>query len=105
MIRQEEKEGKYDKKKHEERLPVILENWSRICSIIEEEIPACSTLETLLETARLPKAPEEMGLDPKTVPTTFFATKDIRDKYVLSRLCWDLGIIEEMGEVLKGAKQ
>ena len=27
---------------------------------------------------------------------TFKATKDIRDKYVLSRLAWDLGVIEEI---------
>ena len=26
----------------------------------------------------------------------FRATKDIRDKYVLSRLLWDLGILDEM---------
>jgi glycerol-1-phosphate dehydrogenase [NAD(P)+] len=105
MILQEEKEGKYDLKKHANRLPIILNNWDKICAIIEEEIPSCQTLEALLETARLPKKAEEMGIDPKTVPTTFFATKDIRDKYVLSRLCWDLGILEEMAEILKGAKK
>ena len=28
--------------------------------------------------------------------TTFLATKDIRDKYVLSRLLWDVGRIDEL---------
>ena len=37
----------------------------------------------------------EIGLDEDTLPMTFRATKDIRDKYVLSRLCFDLGIIQE----------
>ena len=28
-------------------------------------------------------------------------TKDIRDKYVLSRLVWDLGIIDEFSQEVK----
>ena len=35
------------------------------------------------------------------LPIFFMATKDIRDKYVLSRLAWDLGILEELAETLK----
>jgi predicted dehydrogenase len=31
---------------------------------------------------------------------TFEATKDIRDKYVLSRLAWDLGVLDELEEKL-----
>ena len=31
-----------------------------------------------------------------TLPMTFRATKDLRDKYVLSRLCWDLGVPDEL---------
>jgi glycerol-1-phosphate dehydrogenase [NAD(P)+] len=37
-----------------------------------------------------------IGVDPETERITFYATKDIRDKYVLSRLAWDLGILEEL---------
>ena len=39
---------------------------------------------------------EEIGIDNKLLPMTFKASKDIRDKYVLPRLCWDLGIIDEI---------
>ena len=39
---------------------------------------------------------EEIGIDNKLLPMTFKAAKDIRDKYVLSRLCWDLGILDEI---------
>ena len=38
----------------------------------------------------------EIGIDEELLPMTFKASKDIRDKYVLSRLAWDLGIIEEI---------
>jgi hypothetical protein len=29
---------------------------------------------------------------------TLMATKDIRDKYILARLLWDLGILDEVAE-------
>ena len=38
---------------------------------------------------------QEIGID-CDLSITLKATKDIRDKYVLSRLLWDLGMIEEV---------
>ena len=55
-----------------------------------------SDIERLLDIIRAPKSIAEIGLDPSILPMSFHATKDIRDKYVLSRLCWDLGIIDEI---------
>ena len=46
----------------------------------------------LFEQLGMPTSMKEIGIDEKLLPTTFKATKDIRDKYVLSRLVWDLGI-------------
>ncbi len=40
------------------------------------------------------KSPEDFGIKNELIPMTFKALKDIRDKYVLSRLLWDLGMIE-----------
>lgn len=96
MILLEEKEGKYDVEKHEKRLNVIIENWDKILKIISEEIPPLKRLEALFDSLGLPKSPKEIGIDEKILQKTFCFTKDIRDKYVLSRLCWDLGIIEEI---------
>jgi len=95
MIAAEAKDGKYDPEKHAARLNVILENWEQILKIIEEELPELNELEQLLEHLELTEIK-----DPSILPMTFKATKDIRDKYVLSRLAWDLGIIEELCETL-----
>ena len=38
----------------------------------------------------------EIGLVEEILPLTFKSAKDIRDKHVLPRLCWDLEIIEEI---------
>jgi glycerol-1-phosphate dehydrogenase [NAD(P)+] len=97
MIRQEEeREHKYDPTTHPARLQKILENWTGILAILEEELPPASQLEKLLDAIGAPKTLGELGTDDALLPAIFAATKDIRDKYVLSRLCWDLGILDDI---------
>ena len=96
MIELEAKEGKYDPEKHAARLEIILENWDKIIAIVEEELPSSDEIYTLLERIGAPRALAEIGVDEAILPATFKATKDIRDKYVLSRLCHDLGVIDEI---------
>jgi glycerol-1-phosphate dehydrogenase [NAD(P)+] len=94
MIALESKEGKYNVEKHAKRLDIILEKWDKLCGIIREEIPLQQEIEGILEKIGAPKTAKEIGID-CDLTTTLKATKDIRDKYVLSRFLWDLGIIEE----------
>ena len=96
MISLEEKEQKYNKEKHRERLGIILENYDNIIGLINDELPTPDEIEKLLDNIKAPKTPKEIGIDEKLLSTTFRATKDIRDKYILSRLAWDLGIEEEL---------
>lgn len=96
MIALEEKEHKYDVEAHKARLEVIISHWDEILGIINEEVPHADEIEALLIKIGSPLKVSEIGLDEKDLPVTFKATKDIRDKYVLSRLCHDLGIIEEI---------
>lgn len=96
MIALEEKEHKYNLESHLKRVDTIINNWYVIIGIIEQEIPALSKLEKLFDDVGLPKTMEEIGLEDKILPMTFKSAKDIRDKYVLPRLCWDLGILDEI---------
>ena len=43
-----------------------------------------------------PKTMADINLDESILGMTVKASKDIRDKYVLPRLMWDLGILDEM---------
>jgi glycerol-1-phosphate dehydrogenase [NAD(P)+] len=96
MIAQEAKEQKYNVEKHHARLEKILANWEEIRKIAAEELPSAAALEALMERLGAPMTPADLGVDPAILPMTFRATKDIRDKYVLSRLCWDLGVLDEI---------
>ena len=96
MVALEEKEQKYSKALHKDRLEVILANWDQILRIIDEELPSAAELEKLLDIIQAPKTLAEIGVEETMLPVIFKATKDIRDKYVLSRLLWDLGVIEDV---------
>lgn len=96
MIALEEKEQKYSVEKHAKRLDVIIEKWDKIQEIIQEEIPTQKQIESILDKIGAPKTAQEIGID-CDLSMTLKATKDIRDKYVLSRLLWDLGVIEDKG--------
>lgn len=91
LIALEEREGKYDLQKHAKRLEIIIEKYDDILRIIDEELPDPETLDALFEMLSLPTASPEKGVMEMTVK----AGKDIRDKYVLTRLLWDLGILDE----------
>lgn len=92
MIEQEKADKKYNVQKHAERLQLIISNWHKILSVINQEIPDYSQLESLFDKLSLPKDFNYLGVDDNLLESIFLATKDIRDKYVLSRLLWDLGI-------------
>ena len=98
MIALEAREGKYDPKAHADRLEIILSNWDALLDIIRQELPTASQVEQLLQKIGAPTTLPQIGVDAGLVSMIFRATKDIRDKYVLSRLLWDLGILDEMLE-------
>lgn len=100
MIALEQKEGKYRKQTHPARFAVIRDNWDKILKILDEELPAAQELEALMDSIGLPKDFSVIGVDRACAQLTFKATKDIRDKYVLSRLAWDLGILDELCALL-----
>jgi glycerol-1-phosphate dehydrogenase [NAD(P)+] len=102
MIALEAKEQKYCTVKHEKRLDVILEKWDEILAVIDEELPSVEEFEAILDSIEAPKTLEEIGMDSSILAMTLKSTKDIRDKYVLPRLLWDLGVLDEVCDKVFG---
>ena len=102
MIRHEEHiERKYDKEKFLARLDRIIDKWDEILDIINTEIPTEEELNSLLHRIGAPRSMADIGISDDNVGEVFEATRDIRDKYVLSRLIFDLGLTEEATAILK----
>ena len=97
MIEGEKREHKYSPEKHEERFTVIEKNWDLILDTIST-LPSPEKVRTLMESIGFPTSASVIGYNSEQVKTTFMMTKAIRDKYVGTRLFWDLGILEEVAE-------
>ena len=100
MIALEEKEGKYNPDTHAARYEVIVRNWEAIQKILDEELPSAQKIAAILDTIGVCGDPKVLDIDRDLQRLSFKATKDIRDKYVLSRLAWDLGILDELCDVI-----
>lgn len=96
MIALEQTEHKYDVASHRERFGIIENSWEALLQIMDQELPSVENLKALLIKMDMPTTLSEIGIAEDLLPLIFRATKDIRDKYVLSRLAWDLGILEEL---------
>ena len=99
MIAEEEKAGKYDACKHAARLERIIANWDGILAVINK-LPTYDQMLQFMTELGAPISAEEFGVTPEQIRTTFTMTKDIRDKYVVSRLLWDLGLLEDAASLL-----
>jgi glycerol-1-phosphate dehydrogenase [NAD(P)+] len=100
MIALEATEGKFDKAGHAKRLDIILNSFDKINEIAREEIPHTSELISLFERLGLETDYSYLGLTREDTLNAFIYSADIRDKYVLSRLFWDLGITDIASEVI-----
>lgn len=96
MIALEKKEQKYDKSTHPARFARIAKNWDEILDILNEELPGSEEIARILHTIGVSTDAQDLGLDKETLKLTFMATKDIRNKYVLSHLAWDMGVLDEL---------
>ncbi|UZQ84607.1 sn-glycerol-1-phosphate dehydrogenase [Thermoclostridium stercorarium] len=101
LIELERKERKYNPESHAKRLDIIVNNWDEIVKIISEELPPAEQVEKYMKKLGMPTMPKELGFSDGEVQGAFLATKDIRDKYIGSRLLWDLELLDEAKHVCR----
>ncbi len=90
---------RYDREKHAKRLNKIIEHWDEILKVIDEELPSAHSMKELLDTIGAPCTAADIDIPEKETSLTFRVTRDIRDKYILSSLVWDMGEIDSMKNV------
>ena len=95
IIEGERREGKYDVSRHGDRLCMILERWNDIIDVIRT-LPSAYEVEAFMRDIGHPTSYSDIGITQDEYRDAFVMAKDVRDKYVLGRLLWDLGIIDEV---------
>ncbi len=91
MIAAEAKEGKYSTVAHERRLEVILSRWEELQAVIHS-LPLPAEIIPALDAIGFPTSLAAIGWSDEDRDLAVLMSRDIRDKYVGSRLLWDLGI-------------
>ena len=97
MVTRDRTEKKYDAEKHKKRLDRIIDSWEEIQAIIAG-LPSADTVLQVLQSIGAPDTAECFGYSREQIKTIFTMTKDMRDKYVGTRLLWDLGLLDEAKE-------
>ena len=95
VIAAEAREGKHDFTRYQSRIARIAVHWDEIQQIISKEIPHYDDALRIMRAVGGPCSAEEIGQDHESVVDALVASQEIRDKYVLSRLLWDLGLLDE----------
>ena len=90
--------GRYSEAQHEKRLANIVAHWDEILQIVHKELPPAYSICALLKKIGAPVNSSEIGIPMRENALTFKMTKDIRDKYILSTLMFDMGVLDEEAE-------
>lgn len=98
IIALEQEVGKNAFAAHSKRIKVIKEHWDEICQMIQSELPSAEFIRDILASLGAPYKPSTVGVENQMVIDSIVVAKEVRNRYGLLQLLWDLGIAEEMGE-------
>ncbi len=91
IIEIEKREKKYCPETVKNRLDKIVSLWYDILQIVDDELISYEHLYNLFEKIGFPTSPEQIGQSMQSAERAYLHTRDIRDKYILSRLTYDMG--------------
>ena len=92
---------KNDREGRLKRAERIISNWDRILSIIENTLPEYDSVKDLMEKIGAPTKPSEIGMSADDVIDAFVHSRDMRNKYLISSLIWDIGYMDAFAEMLR----
>lgn len=85
---------KNDEEGHARRLKRIVDSWDEIVRAIDEELPDAQDTISRLHALAFPTTPADIGFDHADTVDAFIGSREIRDKYLVSSMLWDLGLLE-----------
>lgn len=78
----------------------IQAHWPEILEIIQEELPTYQGLLNVMQALKMPVTPGEIGVSVQQAADGLVGSRDIRDKYMICGLLWDMGLLETYKERL-----
>ena len=98
ILRLEETVGKNSIEGRNRRLDAMEANWQEICRIIREDLPSAEEAEKL----GAPVNPEQIGLSAELVEAGVRLAKEVRDRFTVLQILWDLGLADRCAKAAAG---
>lgn len=100
IIALEDRAGKNDSQARNLRLQTIKKNLKEVLWAIRHDLPPVEEVEKLLLSLDAPVHPEQIGVSLTEVREAVLYAKEVRDRYTLLQLLWDLGLAEDFADRL-----
>lgn len=81
------------------RLASMEENWSAI-QTLAKTMPASSLVYDILSRLNAPTKPKDIGVEKEMARQAILYAKEIRDRYTILQLLWDLGELERFADLI-----
>ena len=81
------------------RIDAIQSHWEEITALLAE-LPGSAEVMELLRSLQSPCLPEEIGVDGRLLRDTLLYAKEVRPRYTLLQMAWDLGVLERLTDDL-----
>lgn len=101
IIDLEKKAGKNTPEKLAARLDAIEANWEQIRALAEKT-PKASLVMDILEGMDAPTKPHQIGVEKEMAWQAIVYAKELRDRYTVLQLLWDLGELENFADKIIG---
>jgi glycerol-1-phosphate dehydrogenase [NAD(P)+] len=95
IIALEEKAQKNSIEKYNKRIQIIKSKWNDIIRIIKKIVPNLREIESILQKVDAPINHLQVGIDSNIFLNSVIFAKEIRNRYTVLQLLWDLGLLEE----------
>ena len=97
VIELERKAKKNDPEKLLQRLDRIEEHWDEIVALAAT-VPQAKEIENVLKSLQAPTTPQEVGVCQEYVADGIRYAKELRDRYTILQLLWDIDSLKQMQE-------
>ncbi len=97
IIELETASGKNEVQGRLKRIDAMEEKWEQILELFQG-LPSSKQMIELLASLDAPCWPDEIGIDEGLLRNTLLYCKEVRPRYTILQMLWDLGILEELSE-------
>lgn len=94
----EERSGKNNLEKRNQRLTILENKWPLIRDTIKENLPSSQKMIQLLQSLGAPVRPSQVGISDEMTRDAIILAKEIRDRFTLLQMLWDTGLLESYAE-------